>query len=443
MAADLRALAAHRPISVAEPSLGHLARLWLRRHSRGVAVVGTIVLGAAGAWAAAWTAESLGTRSAVRAELARIRPERYTDPGELERAFEPLMELQRRASAFEASALRRPFGLAEEVRRTVHAWSQRLATLLATDKERAEHTGLALQDMVYRRLVWQDEQLCPDCPYNAEDRRRGRVGFPHELLSASEYELTRLGPVSRGSDWDLRRDPDSLSAFQPTAFSELLVPGTYRLQVWEAGAPALASETVFHVEEGWLPFLPVDPRPPAADWLGRTASIPRSRHALSDGRQLVVPAFRILADLVTVGDFARFCSETEEPSTEFRPDADPSLPAWVAYDSAMRFAAWRGGRLPTRMELVHAGEAGKVVLPQPSESIGVGEFVLDPARPWLPDPGYLVYGEARVGMVPDRRTAVKTGTNAGSLSAPLAFRIAFSTDAPELYREVARNPFDK
>jgi hypothetical protein len=46
-------------------------------------------------------------------------------------------------------------------------------------------------------------------------------------------------------------------------------------------------------------------------------------------------------------------------------------------------------------------------------------------------------------MVPDRRTAVKTGTNAGSLSAPLAFRIAFSTDAPELYREVARNPFDK
>ena len=78
LAADLRAVLEHRPVSVAESSLAHVARLWLRRHRRGVAIASVVLLSAcktftpdggmstvAAVAGVIWAGRALGRRPAV------------------------------------------------------------------------------------------------------------------------------------------------------------------------------------------------------------------------------------------------------------------------------------------------------------------------------------------------------------------------------------------
>ncbi len=467
LALDLRAILADRPITIREPALAHLARLWLRRHRRGVAVASVALGLALAAWIGHWVTQSLHARGALRAALGAIRPAEFEDPDQLDRAFAPLLELQQRARAFDSGALRAlVFGQQRpEVEAMALAWSERLSTMLARDQERSLASGLVLQDMIYRQLMWEDKNLCPTSTFNARGRLRGWVLYPEEMLEGRHASLARLS-ILDVPDNDENGDPlpdkllfetSSLSGFRQVPRLAVLVAGTYRLHIWESG-DRLLYETVFYVPEGWPEGLRLQPRrhdegsPP---WT-RSASVSRSSRQLSGKRgTLVVPSFRLLDAPVTTAEFAHFLAETGESTSEFRRERTPDDPAAVSYDLAARYAAWLGGRLPTYVELLVASESGAIVLPGKSD-LSQGEFVLDLAAPYGSlDPGWLVY-ETRVLALASGREKL-AGSGAGSsmrrldlpadAGAPVlpycGFRVVFSTDEPALYERLAREPITR
>ena len=460
LAADLRAILAHRPISVSEPALAHLARLWLRRHRRGVTVASSVLVLALGAWVSAWTATTLGARRGMRAELAAIQPALFTEPSQLDETSDPLLEIQRRAREFDSGLTRTlVFGaLAPEVDEVVHAWSRRLSEMLARDQQRSRESGLALQDMSYRRLMWQDASLCPACPYNAESRERGRVLYPEEELAGREFALARLDLVELPS-----LDPESpptrdrvlfntslVSTFRPAPFLEVLVAGTYRLQVWERGARILLYETVFHVPEGWPPGQRLRLVRPQRELWDRSVPVDRVSKELVGRGFLTVPSFRLLPAPVTTAEFERFVAETNETSSEFLRSRGPSDPAAASYELAMRYVAWAGGRLPSYAELLLAAETRAIVLPK-STGLSEGEFVQDMAEPHGSlEPGWVRYQGLELWLASGRgklsSATVGSAGNVGSSSRPQSFcgfRVSFSGDDPSCYQELAREPIQK
>src|SRR6185503_19501123 len=107
LAADLRSILANRPVSVEDPSIAHVARLWLRRHRRGV-VTGclTLLLGLFLA-GTSWTILSLEQHRALLDSLRAIRPEEFTRVDEFKQAFEPLLELKQRARGIDSGWMRK------------------------------------------------------------------------------------------------------------------------------------------------------------------------------------------------------------------------------------------------------------------------------------------------------------------------------------------------
>ncbi|NOT29504.1 MAG: protein kinase [Planctomycetes bacterium] len=460
LAADLRAILANRPISVSEPALAHLARLWLRRHRRGVTVASIVLVLALGAWVSAWAATTLGERRGMRAELAGIQPAEFAEPDQLDVAFDPLREIQGRAREFDSGLTRTlVFGaLAPEVDEVVHAWSRRLSEMLARDQQRSRESGLALQDMIYRKLMWQDESLCPACPYNAESRERGRVLYPEEELAGREFALARLDRVKLPS-LDPESPPtrdrvlfntDLVSTFRPAPFLDVLVAGTYRLQVWERGARTLLYETVFHVPDGWPPGLRLRLARPRAELWDRSVPVARVNKELIGRGFLTVPSFRLLPAPVTTAEFERFVAETNEASSEFLRSRGPSDPAAASYELAMRYAAWAGGRLPSYAELMLAIEARAIDFPKPTP-LCAGEFVQDLAEPQGSlAPGWLRYQGFDLWLASGRDklsgAAVGSSENVGSSSTTptyCGFRVTFSCDDPDSYQELAREPMQK
>lgn len=468
LAADLRAILASRPISVRLPSLAHRTRLWLRRHRRGVTVASVVLALALAAWITSWVGQSLHLRGALQAELDAIRPDEFEDPAQLDRSFEPLQDLLGRARMFDSGALRAlVFGAqTPEVERTCLAWSRRLSTMFARDQELSQASRLPLQNMIYRRLMWEDESLSPDSTFNAEGRLRGWVLYPEELLEGRHAALTRLVvidvpdapeddlPDPTTPDWLLFRTAH-LSGFRPVPRLGLLVAGTYRLQVWES-ADHLLYETVFHVPDDWPEGLRLELRRPDVEgalWK-RCKTVARSAQLLSHQRGgLEVPSFRLLDAPVTTAEFQRFLSETGLTTSEFHADRAPGDPAAVSYDLAARYATWVGGRLPTYVELLVSAESGAIVLPRAS-GLSAGEFVLDLGEPFgSENPGWISYGDRRLQLASGQEKLVGAGTTSSAPpigqespngAAPLVphcgFRVAFSTDEPAIYEWLAREP---
>jgi hypothetical protein len=163
-----------------------------------------------------------------------------------------------------------------------------------------------------------------------------------------------------------------------------------------------------------------------------------------------VPGFRILDHLVTVAEFDAFLSETKyQPASQRRQResgelAAPDDPVWVDYDSALAFARWVGGHIPSRDELALAQLSGELVLPEPT-TWASGEYLLDLCSPDSPNPAWLPY-KASAGMhmihIAFRGTTPVTRLDSNETEgiAP-GFRIAFADDEPGVYRRLEADPF--
>ena len=127
-----------------------------------------------------------------------------------------------------------------------------------------------------------------------------------------------------------------------------------------------------------------------------------------------------------------------------RPDCPPDRPAWVDLDSALRFAQWVGGRFPFSTEVLRAQASGALVLEQ-DEDIG-GEYVLDVGDQRLTTHAWLSYGSLRekpeeaLGLAVNAHEPIFVGADG---SAHVIFRVVFSCDHPDTYRELSTAPFDE
>ncbi len=444
LSVDLRAILANRPVSVEDPSLVHLWRLWLRRHRRGVAVASAAL--ALGLFLAglSWVAMTRQQHNGLHEDLQAIRPEEFETLAEFERSFEPLLELKQRASDHDAGWLRTSLwgAVLPEVERTVHSWVAQLGQGYARDSAESESTGRPFQEVMYRRLFTKEEVLCMECDENLDYRGRGRVRYPkEELLAGREHELDMLVPALAS------KYPYPL--FQSTTLEEYPVPGTYRLQVWKPGSKELEFETVYFVEEGWPKEWSVDLVAPRKNLVGEALGFELGIHELPQGRErLIVPAYRFLPRFVTLGEVREFRRSTGQSGELANKEGDsPDTPAFVDLKSAMCYAHWVGGRLPVAAEVLRAEEAGAVVL-EPDDRV-CGEFILDispGARPtshaWLrygSIPG--APGRNHFGALNEQSDSRTTVIRDGSATY-IAFRVVFPADDPETYRLASDAPFD-
>jgi serine/threonine protein kinase len=442
LAADLRAILADRPISIAEPSLAHVAQLWLRRHRRGVVASSAALALSILLVTSSWLALAFETRRDILLELGGIRPQEFLAPRDFALAFEPLLELKQRARAFDAGWMR-SFLLGQtspEVERRVHAWADELRLAYERDRRQSEQTGSPFQELMYQHLFAKEETLCPECEQNLDYRTRGKVRYPD--LSGLRHAFDLLVPRQASKDY--------YSHYEPTTMEESLVPGTYRLQAWKEGSAAIAFETVFFVGDGWDPELVVGLVAPRKVLWQSAVEIDLGTHELLQGRErLLIPTFRILPRQVTVREFEEFRQATGHGGDLANPAEDPpESPACVDLRSAMAYARWAGGRLPFSLELLRAQALGRIEL---RASPGCnGEFVLDA----LPRPGptahvWLDFREFRgrrfhLAMVADDGRSSSTASDPDVSSyGCVAFRVAFSGDHPDMYREVCRSPFDE
>ena len=176
---DLEAVLQHRPVSVQEPSLAHVARLWLRRHRRRVRVAAAALALFVGTLALGTLTDTLRQRGRLRESLATIEPDGFGSVQPFHDSAPLLAELEREAARIDARAWSRfvPTSRAH-VTASIEAWSRNLDRLWQADVRASLERGTPLQDGTYRQLFWQEELLCPECPYNQENRLRGRVLLP-------------------------------------------------------------------------------------------------------------------------------------------------------------------------------------------------------------------------------------------------------------------------
>lgn len=444
LAADLRALLEHRPISVADPSLAHLASLWLRRHRRGARAAALAFGLALAVGCLGWLLLTRRAHARLLDESAAIRPAEFTHPNDFERAFASLLGLKQRAREFDQGGLRsRIFGATyAEVDGVVHAWVAALGASYARDSAASRSSGIPFQEVMYRRLFTKEEILCRECQENLDYRGRGRVRYPLEALVGRKHTLELLVPR--------RAAHDRFDQFVATSMEEYPVPGTYRLQVWKEGSDELEAETVYQVEEGWPQEQVVAIVAPREDlWRAAVEVGFSSFELLPDHHRVLVPAFRILPRYVTVAEYLEFRRLTGERGELGNPAEDPDeWPVRVSQASAMRYAAWVGGRLPLAREVRIAQAAGVLSL-RADEGIA-GEFVQDLASPASPTAlSWLHYRELEstpeltgIWLVPDPHRPIAAGATPGGSVQGVAFRVLFAADRVSTYGELARTPLE-
>lgn len=437
LAADLRAILAHRPISVEEPSLLHVSRLWLRRHRRGVGIAGGATVLGLGIALSSWFVVTREHRAGLLSTLAAIRPEEFTGPMDFEYSYEPLFTLKQQAREVDASFPQRLLWgeLFPAVDGAVHRWVKKLGESYARDVDECRSTGRPLQDITYRRLFTMEEELCRECDENLAYRGRGRVRYPG--FEGREQELQIL----------VRReiDRDFYPQFVETLMVEYPVPGTYRLLAWREGSAELEFEAVYTVGQGWPEEYSVELVARRKEGLSQTVEIGPGHRILPVSRErLIVPAFRIMPRHVTIAEFLEFRRATGHQG-DLPEDAGLPLdaPACVDLVSAMRYARWVGGRLPLLCELQRAEEAGAFELA--ADDFVKGELILDiPPRSSSTTHSWMRYGATEatglLALVPDENRRVLFGT-AGGLPL-ISFRVAFSCDHPRAYLATGEHPLE-
>jgi len=363
---DLAALLEHRPVTVVEPSLAHVAQLWLRRHRRGVTIVATALALFLGTSTTAWVVRSYGEQRRFQGVLDAIEPETLRETAEFERAYTLLIGLREQARELDNSALRRRIHSSATlaVARVAEAWSRQLDL-----RFREAASAGVLQENAFRQLFELDKQLCPEAPWNETYRSRGRVdyGLPPGVEARIEYVVTEVGSVSFHP------------VGRPTTFERYPIPGIYRLHARRAGDLRVELEAAFYVPFGWPPEIGLELRPRGTVFQDALAFEATSL-SLGEPEPIEVPAFRITKNVVTAGEFRRFLEESGADHVLSHPDPlergpvrdeDPAIVSPVA---ALAYCRSVGGRLPFFQELCVTEDAG---LWERGSPYTFGELVLD------------------------------------------------------------------
>jgi len=445
LALDLRNVEADRPISVTDPSLLHLTRLFVRRHRRGALLSATLVGLGLLTTVLLWLLSTHARHEELLARLARIRPEAFSRQSEFDSSFQPLFDLQNDAREFDSGFLRRLLWGAKQgpVMERCLAWSHALGDCFEKKLAAGRAAAIAPQLGIFPRLFELDSILCPDDERNLQARQRGTVLFPEDQLAGLE--------VCLGHQTYRDVHPEAAYYFHEVERVPVLAPGTYRLLAWKPGSEELWLQGDFFVPAGWPEAVRVELHRPRREWLERCRAVPAQDIPLpwaADRPELLslsIPAFRLLPGWVTWEEFCRFVQETGHqslaiPRNEYRSSSlHPDDPAWVDFTSAMAFANWVGGRLPSKYELRSAWKLGLVEQPGPSE-LGAGEFVIEPSGLETADEtGWVRFADPE-GPV---SLASRSKLTRDSQFWPVCFRVAFYDDRPETHRELEQDPFKR
>ncbi len=431
LADDLQAILEHRPISVAPPSLPRRAWLFARRHRTVVALGAVAILSVS----AEIATSILRERTGILSRLEEVDAAALETPVQFFDAAMVLNQLKDQASSFDRGFLRRWAGppLSPEVQSSIHAWSGRMGRAFAS-------AGDAQQQGEWRMVFQSDKRLCPEFMLNQAFRDRGRVELPLAELHDRESRFQRMIPA---------KDPTELVAFEDVEIVDKPAPGAYRLLVWEEGATRLTAELHFVVAREWEESRRIELQEPDPELYQLALSFARSK--IPQGRPneapqiATIPAFRILPEPVTTGEFRRFLAATGWCPGHMMTRSDEDS-AWVDLESATRYASWVGGRLPSNEELWVAFQEGTLLLDKnpPGPDVITSEWVcnleaaslngcLTPHAPLL---------EGRppmetLGFNPVIRTLM-SGDGTRDRRAGVSFRVVFSDDAPEAYFELQR-----
>lgn len=424
---DLAAVLEHRPVTVEEPSLAHVTRLWFRRHRRGITIVTAALTIASLLLTTMWFGGSLTERKSILAELETIDPAHFESPAEFEPAYRALVRLRERALDAEES-LWGTLGTESPVRAATaaaEAWSRRLGACFEEDSRDS-----VVAENMYRRLFVLDENLCPEAEWNEPYRSRGRVhyGFPEGLEPTLQVLENRTTSREEGFRADGCYSVGLLTPADP-----YLVPGIYRLFLAREGSDRIEAETTFLVKSGWPEEIRLSYPPPMPRYFEGALEVPRGVRQVGSVA-LEVPAFRIQPRLVTNEEFDRFLAATGR-SFEREYEDSPTDPAFPSPEGAFAFTRWAGGRLPYLHELLSARELhGLDLAPDKKRQ---AELLLDPyTNPDISAISFLNYPQL---LDKDSRGLLIVAT--GDTDHPIranegaaGFRLAFSTDSLARYR---------
>ncbi|MEM7306226.1 MAG: serine/threonine-protein kinase [Planctomycetota bacterium] len=385
VADDLGAAAAHRPISLAEPTLGHALTLWLRRNRRAVGAGGTLAFAALLAVLVQWWLRARSELDRILEQADQVRVEELRDPVDFRDSFGPLFDAKTAAERFRGSALRRLVfrSARDEVQTRIDAWSARLAQVLHQGVQPDEGGVVFFQHTPWKEILALESRLNvlhAGAGSRAVEpfRDRGRVLLPWSKLEGLQHYLFTQSPLTEEVG-----PLQALFTFRRLTTDETLDPGVYRLVAWDGSGNKVKWEAEFALWAGWEEPIELRYRPPQPLLFAEATAIERARVYLSPflspedgGCDLLVPSVRLLPRLITATEFRAFAQATGRPLPTSLADSHEDVPAWVSPSDAMEFARWAGGRLPTAWELWVAERRSPGWLPASGPG-GNGEWVGD------------------------------------------------------------------
>jgi len=450
LASDLRAVLGHRPVSVHDPTMGQIARLWWRKHWRLARSLAATVIALGGILSAVWINQGIQARDQIRNDLGALASGAGHSALEYADLGSNLEDLKRAAAVYDESRLRAGVlgSLGPDVFEQIRTWSERAREQLRSELADCERTNLSFQQPVaWSRVIDLERRLWPGRTDADRFRDRGRLSLTNVPTDTEVILYEQAPPV--GSD----PARSGYFVFQQTALTLSPSPGYYRVEALTQDGNRLL-EREFLVLQEWAAPLDVELREPDEETYDLSQPVPRHEYTIDVGQPgnhgvQLVPAYRIAPRCVTRAEFTEFMTSTgrDAPDT-FNFSTQATDAAWVDGDGAMAYAAWIGGRLPTLVEL--HGAVGRGIVDGASlEREGHGEWVSNLA----PGAGlhmgcfasYEVYEQyrngsgqvqhalisalirsARSSAVQKRRTIANPDSNGW---VGVSFRIAFSTEA--------------
>lgn len=519
LAEDLTAVLENRPISITEAGATRLARLWYRRNRARVTAAMVVLVLLVVALVSQWGLSASTRRSAILNRLDAVHPAALTVPGDFEDRFDELGGLRDEAKRFDEGFWQvLVFGTVGDAwRESAEETSVRLGEVIAAELASAKEEGRGFQTAAWRALIVLESRLVPDFMHNAELRRRGLVEL--ELPDDPNLEVWLLHQGFLGEPFMFM----NFSWFRTIDRIERPIEGRYRYVVWDRTKPDSYLVVPFVVDEDWgeAQTLPLPSR--RAEVLAETKPLPRAFVAIPptpfrappgailapflecddpvvraawqiawnvmsragkwrfDVPRVEVPAVRILSHPVTREEFRRFLESVgKSDSLMMRTEGDEkqgvevndSEPVWVSAQSALEYARWVGGRLPSATELAHAEALGAIELRleleewEPSgefeQDLGArlqGEWTCELAAAKPPYFATFIkyhdWEDARVrGNLPTGRLGAISSRDSSVLSsiahrngqrievtAGLGFRVVFPADCPKILESlVIRDP---
>ena len=387
---DLEALAKGLPISIDDPSLGHLLGLWVRRNRLAVGLGAVFLATILGALLVASITNARANRASILAQLDGLEPREFVNPEDFTDSYPKLSAAMILADGFDQSFWNRSVAgpVSPEIQPIRRAWSEQLGEAypnwFAVDKQR----NLLLFAL--------DEVLFPEGTHNERYRLIGTIRLPEDKLEGLEFELYRMR--ARG-DAAQSRDPyDALTAYELVASRIPITPvdpGGYLFRAWKPDSREIVYEYVFTC----LSFdqvLEMDPRAPRPGLKERAVLASARRFEFGDGPSFDVPEFWIAKQATTQAEFDAFVEDTGfEHGTMER--GQPSDPARVSPLAAEAYAQWAGARLPRFLELMYAHDEGLLELA--SDKLIFSEYLSDRHCGTLrTDYAHFFYSDLRRGL---------------------------------------------